>query len=110
MKQQQFHLTLMDGKSVDETASTVIGPAYMGQVQEWTIYVVFDQDTTSGVVTIEAAHRADFGGTWHSLSTVTWAVANSVQLVSVTGVHQAVRARISTVIGGGTVDVFAVGN
>ena len=105
-----LHQVIMSKKSVDETTSTVLGPGQLSRVRELTLYVKFSPSTTSGVVTLEAAHDAAFTGTWSSIATATWAVTNSVLHTSTTGAHMAVRARISTVIAGGTVDVIAIGN
>ena len=104
------HLVIMDGQAADETTSTVIGSSIASQVQQSVFYVVWSAGVSAGVVQIEAAHREDYTGTWASVGTVTFATASTVHRVNVTGVHLALRARISTAVAGGTVDVIFGGN
>lgn len=104
---------LIDNQIAIETTGTILGPALCSQAREWTFYVYFRPGTTAGNVKIEAAHDAAFTGTWAQLgSTVDWTAADRVHFVSITGVHLAMRARISTaadgVVGAG-IDVFVVG-
>lgn len=104
------HVRMMDAQSADETTSDVIGPAFLSRIREGAFYVIFSAGTTAGVVEIEGAHQTGFTGTWSNLATVTWAAADRVHRVNYTGVHLALRARISTAIAGGTVSVEFVGN
>ena len=100
---------LIDNLTALDTTGTTLGPSYCSQAREWTFTVVFRTGTTAGAVMIEAAHDADFTGTWAQQgSTVTWAAANRAHTVSITGSFLALRARISTVITGGGVDVYVV--
>jgi len=69
-------------------------------------YAVFSATTTAGVVTIETAPNAEWAGTWASIGTLTWTVANDVKYLRADGPVGAIRARISTAIGVGTVDVY----
>jgi len=78
--------------------------------RELVFYTLFDLGTTAGQVTIEGAHDAAFTGTWASLSKVNWAAGNRVHHTAVTGVHAAVRVRVSIGIANGTVSVYAIGN
>ena len=108
----RFHLKLIDNLATLTTAQqtlATLGPAYASRIRETTFVVSFGVGTTAGVVTIESAAHKDYTGTWASLGTVTWANANAAQSVSITGVHLALRARISTTIVDGTVDVDVVG-
>lgn len=70
------------------------------------MYVVFGAGTGAGVVTLETAPNAEFTGTWASLGTATWSVANDVKYVRADGPVGAIRARISTAVTGGTADVY----
>jgi hypothetical protein len=70
------------------------------------MYVVFGAGTSAGVVTLETAPNAEWTGTWASLGTATWSAANDVKYVRADGPVGAIRARISTAIVGGTVDVY----
>jgi len=100
----------MDAQSVDETASTVLGPAVCAQTQEGAFYVIFSPGVTAGVVEIEGAAYEGYTGTWSNLATVSWAAADRTHRVNYTGCHLCLRARISTTVDGGTVSVEFVGN
>jgi len=106
----RYHARIMDAQSVDETLSTVLGPSILSQVQEGVFYTIFGPNTTAGVVTIEGAHATDYTGTWSNIATITWATTDTVHRTNYTGAHLAIRARISTVISGGTVSVEFLGN
>jgi hypothetical protein len=69
-------------------------------------YTVFGAGTSAGVVTLETAPYPEFTGTWFSLGTMTWTAANDTKFLRADGPFMAVRARISTAIVGGTVDVY----
>lgn len=105
----KFHEVLIAQGSAEDVAGS-LGKVLVSAVRELAVYVVFSPGTSAGAVAIKGAHDLDFTGTWANIGTVTWAAANRVHHVAVTGVHLAVRARISTAIEGGTVDVLAVGN
>jgi hypothetical protein len=75
------------------------------------IYVVFGPGTTGGSVQVESAHQDGYTGTWAAEgSAVNWAAANRVHKVSIAGASFVSRARISSAILNGTVDVWAVAN
>ncbi len=105
-----LHERTMKALTTSGDTSDVLGPSRLARVRELALYVVFSPGTTQGVVVHEAAHREDFDGTWATLATITHAAANSVQVTNITGVHMAIRSRITTTIAGGTGDVIAVGN
>lgn len=96
-----------------QSAANVEGIIRRGQasaIRELTVYVVFSAGVTAGAVVIEAAHDPTYAGTWSNLGTVNWAAASRVHHVSITGVHLAIRIRISSAIVGGTIDAYAIGN
>lgn len=68
-----------------------------------TIYCEGTGTITSGVITIEESRDTATAGAWSSLTTITGTniTAGAVEAVHLTGVYIAVRARISTTIGGG---------
>ena len=106
---------------IDASAAATQGILYpQGKTARVTIVVQGTGTTSSGVVTIEEAYYDQtagdpvYSGTWSTITTVN---ASSVtggaqQIVHVMGTSAwAVRARISTIIGGGgTVSVWAWGN
>lgn len=79
-------------------------------VTELTYYIVFGPGTSAGAVQIESAHVSGYAGTWAAEgSPVSWSAASKVHKVSVSGASFVSRARISTAIVGGSVDIFAMG-
>jgi len=68
---------------------------------------------TSGVISIEEAATPDYTGTWSLISAVngTDVTAGATKVVHVSSIFSAIRARISTNIGGGgSVNVTYKGN
>lgn len=105
--------TFVDRLITDQSALDtvgVIGPGRGSQVREITLYATFGQGTSLGTVVLEAAPHSDYSGTWANLGTIAWSAANKVGSLSVTGVHLAIRARISVAVVGGTVNVDIIGN
>ena len=112
---QQNLFKIISAQSASATTGIVADIKAGGTGATWTknsretaIYVVWGAGTSSGVVTVETAHDATYAGTWANLATDTWSAESSVDVVQITGVMAALRVRISTVIGGGTVDVWAL--
>lgn len=102
---------LLVNQSAAQATHTPVGPAFMPRGRETAIYVSWSAGVTSGVVTIETADNSAYTGTWAPLATVTFAgTAPNEQIVQITGVHLAVRCRISTVVAGGTVSSMIVVN
>ncbi len=77
-----------------------------GAYLESIFYVNFDHTSAAGVVVIETAHDPSYAGTWANLATVTWSAIDKCHYVALTGVFAALRARISTTVTSGTVDVW----
>lgn len=77
-----------------------------------TMIVVGSAGIASGAVQLEGAHDSAYAGTWVAIGSPVTAVASAAVAVSSVNVFPALRARISTEIGSGTVTVyiFAVGN
>lgn len=101
---------LLDAQ-IDLNTAGYLNVSDCAQLTESAFYVRFQSSSSSGVVKIETADSEDYAGTWAVLATVTWAADATVQYVALTGALRAVRARISTAIGGGgTVTVRMVGN
>lgn len=100
--------TLLSG--VTTGSSTALGTGTMPNCRETAVYVVWGAGTNAGVVTIESSYDSAYTGTWASLATSTWASASKQDIVQITGIHGALRARVSTTVTGGTVSVFAICN
>ena len=71
-----------------------------------TMYVVGSAGIASGAVQLEGAHDKDYAGTWAAIGSPVTAVASAVVKVVAVEAHKALRARISTEIGSGTVTVY----
>ena|SRR3990167_237494 len=101
---------ILSGASALNAVGLVPDGRVIGGLIETALYVVFGSGTSAGQVTIEGAHSYDYAGTWAPIATVSWVSAARVHLVAITGRHLALRARISTAIAGGTVDVWVIGS
>lgn len=111
MSRLRFFRQIMVGKSAGNEVSDELSPVDIGSVDELTYYIVFGPGTSAGAVQIESSHLSKYTGTWAPEgSPVAWAAASRVHKVSITGSSYIGRARISTAIVGGTVDVYAVAN
>lgn len=118
MNVSPFRIVSLDAQIADET----IGQAADCQAYPYvSVWMVGNGTTSSGVVTIEEAEwdperAVPFGGTWSPITTIN---ASDVSGSAMKGIHLPVtdyawvRARISTVIGGGgsvTVVLRGTGN
>lgn len=74
-----------------------------GISREVAVYVIWSSGTSAGAVSIETANTTDYAGTWAVLAPVPWTAASRADIVQVSGVMKAIRARISTNVVGGTV-------
>lgn len=100
---------LIDTKSALSTA--VADGSHGGNCRESAVYVDWGTNVTSGAVTVETAVDQNYTGTWAPLQVVTFsATAPKQDVVQVTGVHWAIRTRISTVVAGGTINTWLVCN
>ena len=105
-----FMQQILKEQSVDETTSAAVncqGYPYLA------VYVVGNGVTSSGVITVEESPTSDLAGTWASIGTIN-ASGGSGGAAAALGLtvraYGYVRARISTVIGGGgTVTVYLAG-
>mgnify|MGYP001570439934 CR=1 FL=1 len=110
MERPTLHERLLTNVSADETTSVVLGPGRVSRIREVTMYVTTVGAVTSGQVLLETAADPAFTGTWVVLATINPAATDTAYRASVTGVWLALRARVNTAIGGGTVHVDIVGN
>ena len=101
---------LLVAQSATSATAVPVGAAYMSRCRETAVYIQWSAGTSAGVVTVESADNQNYAGTWASLGTKTWSAASSEDLVQITGIHGAIRTRISTTITGGTVSTFMLCN
>ena len=102
---------LLDDEADAQTSSTAVDVL---DASSLTLLVESSAGTASGVVTLEGARTSTYSGTWASITTATTNAA-SATFVSTVDIGDTssvpvpyVRARISTVIGSGTVDVYLI--
>jgi len=102
---------LLDDTSDVNTSSTAVDVL---DASSLTLLVESSAGTASGVVTLEGARTSDYTGSWASITTTTTNAA-SATFVSTVDIGDTssvpvpyVRARISTVINGGKVDVYLI--
>jgi len=104
-----FFKQVMDAKSALNELSDEIGPVEMANINELTFYVVGSVGVVSGAVQAEEAHLSGYTGTWAPNGAAKTVVASTVGTIKVTGVANVGRCRISTVLAGGTVSIWAMG-
>lgn len=103
-----LHETVLEAQSALNTTHTPVFAAHCSVVRA---FVLGSAGVVSGAVTLEGSPTKDFAGTWVSITGAVTAVADTVvQIIGVNAAYPYVRARISTVIGGGTVTVMILGN
>lgn len=102
---------LLDDTSDVNTSSTAVDVL---DASSLTLLVESSAGTASGVVTLEGARTSDYSGNWASITTATTNAASTTFISTVDTGDTAsvpvpyVRARISTVIGSGKVDVYLI--
>jgi hypothetical protein len=101
---------MLAAASALNATGTVIGPGFMPRCRESVIYLVWGAGVGSGGVTVETAHDPNYTGTWAPLVVVPWSAASHEDVVQITGIHGAIRTRISTVLAGGTIDSWILCN
>lgn len=92
------------------TGTAVVSRLAPQQCRAGVVYVNWGAGTTAGAVIVESAATTTYAGTWVPLATVAWSAASKTDLVAITGVHGAIRTRVSVTITGGTVSTFFLCN
>lgn len=100
---------IMDAKSALNALSDELNPVDLANINELTYFIVGSAGVASGAVQVESAHLTGYTGTWAPEGAAITVVATSVKTVKVTGVGHVGRVRVSTVLAGGTVSVWAMG-
>lgn len=95
---------------IDASALNAAGAAATPGVRGIVAYIIGSSGVASGAVQLEHAHDKDYTGTWAAIGAPVTVVADTVSAVVAEGAFKAVRARVSTVLAGGTVTVLLVGN
>lgn len=92
------------------TGSAVVGRSAPQQCRAGVVYVNWGAGTGAGTVIVESANSISYTGTWVPVSTVAWSAAGKADLVAITGIHGALRTRISVTVTGGTVSTYFLCN
>lgn len=79
------------------------------QAVEWTVYIVGSAGISAGTIKLETAHDPTYSGTWAQVGSDITATASAVKVANVNGSYAALRARISTAVADGTIDVWVLG-
>ncbi len=99
-------LLLIDAKTAADTTGIGVVPEEMcGRYVEATFYVDFSAGAAAGVVLIESASTRNYSGTWVVEGTVTFSAESKAHRVSLNLLTGAMRARISSAVTTGTVNV-----
>lgn len=99
------------GVSAAEATHTPLGTGLGSQIRELAVYLDWGTGTVSGAITVETAHALEYTGTWAPLVVVPFAgTAPKEDVIQITGIFGAIRTRVSTVLAGGTVKTWFVGN
>lgn len=104
-----FFRQIMDNGLLLDEVSEELGPVDLCNIQELTYYIVGRTGVVSGAVQPEEAHVSGYAGTWAPNGSPITVVADTVKTVKVTGVSNVGRCRVSTVMAGAGVDVWALG-
>ena len=99
---------LLEDEADDEVTSEAI--AIPNSFHNHKVSVTGSAGVASGVVTVESAPTADYAGTWSQVTNPVTVVAETTIEVIFTGIFQAIRTRISTAIGSGTVSTEYIGS
>lgn len=97
------------GLAALNAVTTELGPVDLNNINELTFYVVGGAGIASGAVQAEEAHVEGYTGTWAPNGSPVTVAASSIKTIKVTGVSKHARVRVSTLVSGGTVDVYALG-
>lgn len=101
---------MLNAQSVDETAVAYEPEIGASPQQGFYHHISWGTGVVSGVVEVECADDSSYAGTWAPMATITFAGSAPKQdYVFSPGRPRAIRHRISTVIGGGTVSTRLVG-
>lgn len=102
---------MLNAASALNATGTVLGTGTMTNCRESAVYIQWSAGTSAGGVTVETAHDSAYTGTWATLgAAIPWVSASREDVLQITGIHGAIRTRISTLIVGGTVSSWIVCN
>lgn len=100
---------IMTAKSALNAVSDEVGPTDLGNTRDVIYFIVGGAGVASGAVQVESAHVKAYAGTWAPEGAAITVTADTVKILRVSGAGFTSRVRISTVLAGGTVDVYVTG-
>lgn len=100
---------MLTSASTLNTAS-VVGAGFMPRCRETAIYAQWGAGVTTGTIVVESAHDQAYTGTWANMATVAWTSQLKEDIVQITGVHNAIRTRVSGALAGGTINTWITCN
>lgn len=101
---------MLTNASAQNATGTTIGSGFMARCRESAIYLKPTASITAGAIQVESADDPNYTGTWAAIGSALTLTAGTQTLVQVTGVHMALRTRISTGVTNGTVTTVFVCN
>lgn len=99
---------LLTGESVDETTSPPL--AIPNSFHQHKISITGSAGVSAGAITIESAPDPLYEGTWSPITSPIDVDDDTVTEYDFFGIYSAIRARISTTIADGTVNVDYIGS
>lgn len=104
----------MAAKAAINTVSEELSPVMLANIEELTYYFVFSAGTSAGAIQAETSHRSAivapvFTGTWSPEGSPIVFGDNVVKHLMISGITNWRRARISTGLTGGTLDIYVMG-
>lgn len=112
MEFRSYRQQLFEGVNDSGSVSAIGFPDDLNieRARETIAYVGFRANCTAGVIAIEEAPYVGYTGTWVSIGSVTFSAADKMHRVASTGIHSAIRARVTTAVDGDGADVWIVAN
>lgn len=84
------------------SVSNVIGPGRLSTVKEVLMTITWPAGGSVGEITIEGSDDPDYTGVWVPLAVIPWTAVSKKDQFRYTGGQQALRARASIAVDGGT--------
>lgn len=107
------HATVGKPVALQSAATTGNGTVVVAQnkIKNHSFYITGSAGVGAGAVTLETAPTPNYAGTWHGLAAAVTVAATTTKLTTISNSPLgAIRARVSTNVTGGTVDVTYIGS
>jgi hypothetical protein len=104
-----FFKKIGTGLSALNAVTDELSAVECANVENITFYIVGNAGVATGAVQPEESHLKGYTGTWAPIGSPITVAALTCKTAKALGPVQSLRARVSTVMGGGTVDVWVQG-